>query len=136
MHTNKTHYAELPQFIPSDKPKMADYNEAFSRTDAALAAAATALAAKADKSTETAATLPATGWDGMGPYTQTVNIPGIVAGVHGQFDVANDATDEQRTQYLDAQLFDVTPEGQDAVTFLAMGDLPAGDIPLKILIVG
>lgn len=136
MHTNKTPYAELPQFIPSDKPKMADYNEAFSRTDAALAAAATALATKADKSTETVVTLPAAGWDGMGPYTQTVNVPGIMAGTNWIYDIAGGATAEQRAQYLDAQLFDMTPQGQDAVTFLAMGDLPAEDIPLKILIVG
>lgn len=83
-----------------------------------------------------AVTLSASGWKGSSPYTQTVAIPGVRAGVNWIYDVAGGATSEQRKQFIDVQIFDATPGGQDTVTFAAEGGRPTVDIPLKILIVG
>lgn len=97
-------------------------NDALTPSDIGAAAPAT----------ELSATLAASGWSN-GVITVT-GLTGVTASSKGNISLASTATLEQRTAAANANLFK-TGQGSGSITITADGEVPAVNIPIKILIV-
>ena len=81
---------------------------------------------------ELSATLAASDWSN-GVITVT-GLTGVTASSKGNISLASTATLEQRTAAANANLFK-TGQGSGSITITADGEIPAVNIPIKILIV-
>ena len=94
------------------------------------------LSSKAKKSVSETATLAADGWTGTeAPYTQTVNVNGMMASSNGYAGLSMDASAEQ-VKAAAAAMLKPTARAVGSLTITAFGTVPTIDLPIEILIVG
>lgn len=109
----------------------------FTGTEAAFNAALADVENKADKSTDTTATLLASGWTGdSAPYSYTLAVAGVTADSNQELLPALGITTEQLAALQAANIQD---DGQAAgsITLKAFGeDKPTIDLPIRIILRG
>lgn len=95
------------------------------------------LAAKADKSTDTTATLLASGWTGdSAPYSYTLAVAGVTADSNQELLPALDITTEQLSALQAANIQD-GGQAAGSITLKAFGeDKPTIDLPIRIILRG
>lgn len=119
---------------------VANYDDLAAHTSNAgihvTAAQKTAWTAKAEKSSISTATLPASGWTGSdAPYSQTISVAAVTATSANELLPGASITADQ----LDAlQSANIQDGGQAAghITLLAYGDKPGIDLPVRVIVRG
>lgn len=87
------------------------------------------------EATQVSVTLTAAGWSGAGPFTQMVNVAGLLVGQKGDIGLAQSATAEQRAAARNGML-SVTGQTEETLAIVADGERPAIDIPCLVTILG
>lgn len=91
---------------------------------------------KSDKSTLTAATLPAANWTGdAAPYSQTISVAGVTATSANEVLPGASITADQLEAFQDANIQD-GGQAAGSITLLAYGDKPTIDLPARIIVRG
>ena len=108
----------------------------FTGTEAAFNAALADVQNKADKSTDTTATLLASGWTGdSAPYSYTLAVAGVTADSNQELLPALGITTEQLAALQAANIQDDGQAG-GTVTLKAFGTKPTIDLPIRIILRG
>lgn len=94
-------------------------------------------ASKAEKSQSLSAALPASGWSGTGPYTQTVQVAGITAATNALLDFAHaEDADTEKARARAWSRIAYFEEGAGTITATCLGSKPETDLTLRIILLG
>ena len=93
-------------------------------------------ASKAEKSQSLSAALPASGWSGAGPYTQTVQVPGVPADTNALLDFAHAEHAAEKTRAAAWACITCFTPGAGTITATCLGSKPTTDLTLRIILLG
>lgn len=91
---------------------------------------------KANKSTLSEATIPASGWSGEStPYSNTISVEGVTADNNVELVLPADVTAEQIEGYQTAQILNAA-QSEGSLTLYAWGEIPTVDLPMTVIVRG
>lgn len=87
------------------------------------------------KSTKLNLTIPASGWTGEKPATNTIAVEGATATNNIEVVTPDSLTEEQVTAFISAQIINGT-QADGTVTLNAWGEVPSIDLPVTVIVRG